>query len=522
MVAPSQYAHMPNDNQTSLVFPDIDQAFQTTIRLPLPLVYGNKDYRNREKLLLRMAEIIVTSGVESAFVTDALEREHAADVNQQVPFTDRRRDGVQQHARRSLRCTIARILSNESHRQFSCHLAESPLLRWFCHYGEVGVIRVPSKSTLQRMESSVPAAVMERVNALLLICASTIDGDGQSPVQLAEPIDLSVVWIDTTCAELDIHYPVDWALLRDGTRSIIRSIRVMRKHGLKHRMPEPSVFVAQMNQYSIAMTGASRKGRGGEKASSRKTVLRAMKRLAKKVIRHGRRYLALLLKYWKDTDLSEAQALDIAGRLERVLDLMPIAIKQAHERIIGERLVPTKKKLLSLYEPHARVYVRGKSGSDAEFGLQMILSESAEGLIVDCQLRPDDIAADATLLVPTLTRIKGTFGASAARAAVTDRGFSSAENSVKLMDLGIQDVTLPRSPKAMKKMLSKPHLRQLQKRRSQTEARIGIFKANFLGDNIPTKGLKAQQRYVAWATLAHNLWVLARLERISDVAANAA
>jgi hypothetical protein len=65
MVAPSQYAHMPNDNQTSLVFPDIDQAFQTTIRLPLPLVYGNKDYRNREKLLLRMAEIIVTSGVES-------------------------------------------------------------------------------------------------------------------------------------------------------------------------------------------------------------------------------------------------------------------------------------------------------------------------------------------------------------------------------------------------------------------------------------------------------------------------
>lgn len=56
---------MPNDNQTSLVFPDIDQAFQTTIRLPLPLVYGNKDYRNREKLLLRMAEIIVTSGVES-------------------------------------------------------------------------------------------------------------------------------------------------------------------------------------------------------------------------------------------------------------------------------------------------------------------------------------------------------------------------------------------------------------------------------------------------------------------------
>jgi len=102
MDASSQYDRMPNDNQTNLVFPDIDQTFQTTIRLPLPLVYGNKDYRNREKLLQRMAEIIVTSGVESAFVTDALEREHAADVNQQVPFKDRRGDGVQQHARRGI------------------------------------------------------------------------------------------------------------------------------------------------------------------------------------------------------------------------------------------------------------------------------------------------------------------------------------------------------------------------------------------------------------------------------------
>jgi len=287
-------------------------------------------------------------------------------------------------------------------------------------------------------------------------------------------------------------------------------------------MPEPSSFVAQMNQYSIAMTGASRKGRGADKAISRKSVLRAMKRLAKKVIRHGRRYLELLMTSWHGTDLSEAQALDIAGRLKHVLDLMPMAIKQAHERIIGERLVPNKKKLLSLYEPHAQVYVRGKSGSDTEFGLQMILSESADGLIVDCQLLSKAIAPDCTLLMPTLTRIKSTFGPSAARAAVTDRGFASVENSGKMTELGIEDVTLPRSPKAMKKMMSKPHLRQLQKRRSQTEARIGIFKANFLGDSIPTKGLEAQQRYVAWATLAHNLWVLARLESVSDVAARAA
>ena len=66
----------------------------------------------------------------------------------------------------------------------------------------------------------------------------------------------------------------------------------------------------------------------------------------------------------------------------------------------------------------------------------------------------------------------------------------------------------------MEKALQDDAFRALHQRRAQTEARIGIFKANFLGDCLPTKSRKAQHRYVAWATLAHNLWVLARREVI--------
>ena len=54
---------------------------------------------------------------------------------------------------------------------------------------------------------------------------------------------------------------------------------------------------------------------------------------------------------------------------------MPAAIAQAHERIIGERVVPNDDKILSLYQPHAQVYVRGKAGADVEFGLQLLISE---------------------------------------------------------------------------------------------------------------------------------------------------
>jgi hypothetical protein len=51
---------------------------------------------------------------------------------------------------------------------------------------------------------------------------------------------------------------------------------------------------------------------------------------------------------------------------------------------------------------------------------------------------------------------------------------------------------------------------ELQKRRSETEARISIFKNGFLGSPLLSKGHENQSREVAWSVLVHNLWVIAR------------
>lgn len=488
---------------------------QTRIRLPLPIVVGNRDYHERESLLRRMDELLRTSGIEAGFVAETVGlAETVKQVATGMILGDRERLRVQAEAHRTLRCSVARILSNESHRSFSAHLAESPLLQWFCACETLGVVQVPSKSSLQRMEASISREVLNQLNVLLLKQSTLVNASGVSLLGLAQPTDLSVVWMDTTCAKLDIHYPSDWSLLRDGTRSIMRAIQVIRSHGLKVRMPDPKSFVSTMNRHSIAMSGASRRGRGGDKQTARKAVLRAMKRVVVTVLRHARSYHAALTSDWSITDLSRAQAMLLLDRLQALIDRMPAAVKQAHERIIGERVVPNADKLLSLYQPHALVYVRGKAGADAEFGLQLLLGESAEGLIVDCTLTDDRVANDSTLLIPALKRIRAEHGQDAATGIVTDRGFFSAANSQILRDLGIHDATLPRSPSDMEKALQDDAFRALHQRRAQTEARIGIFKANFLGDCLPTKSRKAQHRYVAWATLAHNLWVLARREVI--------
>lgn len=494
-----------------IVFPG-DFAEQSKIRLPLPIVKGNRDYTEKEDLLIRMNAILLESGVEKEFIQHAVReaRSSSDDI-----LSDRRRDSVQEYAKQALRCTIARVLSNESHRLFSVHLAESPLLQWFCGCSQLDHVQVPSKSTIQRMESGVSTEIITLLNALLLQRSREVDTNGESILGLADPIDLSVIWMDATCAKLNIHYPVDWTLLCDGTKSIMRAIMVIRNHGLKHRMPDPESFIAVMNQQAMAMTGSSRRGPGKDKARARKKVLRTMKKVAGKVQEHGRRYRELLKKHWKETDLSESQVQQIINRIDNILDQFPAAIKQAHERIIGGRNVPNEEKILSLYEPHSNIYVRGKSGSYAEFGLQMLLTESAEGLIIDCHLIPDGVANDSTLLVPTIKRIQDTFDTNVVKIVVADRGFSTAANSAALKALNIGDSTLPRSPEEMKKLLDDPEHRKLHKRRAQTEARIGIFKANFIGDHLPTKGLPAQQRFVAWATLSHNIWVLARLDPVA-------
>ena len=88
------------------------------------------------------------------------------------------------------------------------------------------------KSTLQRMESEVPLAVLAAAHALLLNTVAAVPPtDGPSLLGLAEPVDLAVIWMDSTCVQLDIHYPTDWVLLRDATRTSIKAIMIVRSHG---------------------------------------------------------------------------------------------------------------------------------------------------------------------------------------------------------------------------------------------------------------------------------------------------
>jgi hypothetical protein len=242
----------------------------------------------------------------------------------------------------ALRVTLARTICGGSYRSFAARLADSTLLQWFCRMERMGrLAKIPGKSQLQRYQGMVRESELREVVEGLLESAAEED----SPLELKERVELGTQFLDSTCVKLNIHYPTDWVLLRDATRTLMKATILIRRRGLKVRMREPREFLKGMNRLSMEMSKNARRA-GSRRA--RKTTLRRMKRAVKTLQAHARRHRDLLAQRWTETELSQAEAQQIIDRMETILERLPHAVKQAHERIIGGRQVLNEEKILSL------------------------------------------------------------------------------------------------------------------------------------------------------------------------------
>ncbi len=482
---------------SSLIIP-----FPAELRPRLPTIVGNVDYRTLRQRLEQIDSLLHASGLERQFVERAL---HGWLPPAGPAPSARKQQKFQQRCRRALRCNILRTLLQEDYRGFSCQLAGNPLYQWFCLIDALDQVRVPSKSELQRFAHWLPAPDLRELSNALLRRAL----DQPKQLRLREPLDLEAYFLDTTALKANIHFPVDWVLLRDGVRTLMKATTLIRAQGLKGRMPPPQEFLRRINRLSIEMTHQRRTvdGRRG-----RKRVLRQMKKLVKVVRAHARRHRHRLDAQWQQTELTRPQVEQILQRLDRVLELLPRAQQQAHDRIIGGRLVENREKILSLYEPDVHVIVRGKAGAEVEFGNTALLGENRQGLIVDFQVYQETAPADAHLLVESLERVQAGLGRTVG-AVAADRGFANAINHEGLATAGIFNGICPRHPQQLKDRMQEQKFVRLQRRRSQTEARIGILKNGFFGRPMRAKGFAHRELAVAWGVLTHNLWMLARLRK---------
>jgi len=471
---------------------------QRELRPALPTVYGPKDYREFRATLEEMDRILDVTGIENRFIMRML----SSDTKDSSATTLEKKHKI---CRAALRYSILLTVTGKTYRGLAVAVADSQLFQWFTGTARLDGIHPLSKSTIERLEKLIPSNELSE----LIHDLNNVAADEKMAKELFDrgvALEMDQVFADTTCVRTNIHFPIDWLLLRDATRTLIKAIVLIREHGLKYRIGRPENFIKEMNKLCIEMTN-TRKKKGAKK--SRKMIFRRMKRLMKTIQSHAENYHRELKAHWEGTDWSEAQAQNVLDQIENILEQLPQAIKQAHERIIGERKVATEKKILSLYEHDTRVIVRGKAGAEVEFGNALYLAEQIDGLIVDWKFIKEQPQVDHKLVEASLERIEQAYGKP--ECYVADRGFDAPSVRELLKKLNIVNGVCPRSVPLLKEKLENEDFCILQKRRAQTEARIGIFKNAYLGKPLRSKGFLNRKIRIEWCVLAHNLWKLSRM-----------
>jgi hypothetical protein len=197
----------------------------------------------------------------------------------------------------------------------------------------------------------------------------------------------------------------------------------------------------------------------------------------------------------------------ILKRVDGILTQVDRVIHQAHERVIGERRVPNQRKILSVYEDHVHVIVRGKAGSEVEFGNALYIAEQEDGIIVDYYLCEDASPGDPALLSDSINRAKTGLGITPAVIA-GDRGFDSPAVRKTFEAMDTYNAVASRSVPKMEAQLRDETFCGHQNRRAQTEGRIAILKG-FTANPMLQKGIKRRKIHVSLSILSHNLWKMA-------------
>jgi IS5 family transposase len=171
--------------------------------------------------------------------------------------------------------------------------------------------------------------------------------------------------------------------------------------------------------------------------------------------------------------------------------------------------VPASEKVVSLFEPHADIIVKG--GREVQYGHKINLATGRSGLILDVVVETGN-PADAERFLPMLERHIASHG-QPPRQIAGDGGYASTANVTQAKALGVSDVAFHKKGhlgiEAMVK--SRWVYRKLRNFRAGIEANISCLKRAFGLARCTWRGLAHFTSYVWSSVVAYNLALCARL-----------
>jgi IS5 family transposase len=174
---------------------------------------------------------------------------------------------------------------------------------------------------------------------------------------------------------------------------------------------------------------------------------------------------------------SQGSAKRLVETFNHFIPLARKVIQQTTRRILKDEQVPAQEKIVSTFEEHTDIIVRGKKAKPVEYGHKIWLNE-VEGGIVSHYRILDGNPSEEKQWKPSLKAHIKTFQHPPVQASA-DRGLSSDPNEKLAHDLGVRYVVIPKRGYRSKARLKHEHKAWFVKGRhwhAGVEGRISVLK----------------------------------------------
>lgn len=374
-----------------------------------------------------------------------------------------------------LRAGIVMQIQGFTYQELAIYISDSHTFRAFCRVGT----REPSRSALQEGIAKITPATWEKINRGLLVSAQE------------EGIEKGrVIRIDSTPVESDIHQPSDARLLEDAVRVMARLVKQARESF-------PKISFADRNRAVKRRVTAIAYGR---KEANRQANYRALMKYTEETLGYLKGAMAAVpasdsWRKWRE------KAGRIAGLTKRVLS-------QTQKRVFENEQVKSDEKVVSLFEPHSDIIVKGSR--DITYGHKVNLTAGKSGMVLDLVVEEGN-PCDSTRALPMVVRQTEIYGRPPRQCAF-DGGYASKDNLRVIKDLGIKDVMFQkkRGLKVEEMTRSEWVYMKLRRFRAGIESVISCLKRAFGWSRCTWKSLEGFKAYLWSSAVAFNLAFLGK------------
>jgi IS5 family transposase len=393
-----------------------------------------------------------------------------------------------------LRMLALKHLRDWSYDELEREVTGSLVYRRFCR---IDAGKVPDAKTMVRLGQVVDGATLRCLLQRLVTVAATVGVTKGKKMR-----------VDTTVVEAPIHHPTDSGLCEDVIRVLSRSMRRLAHAGVELGFKLRNVRRSVSHRMREIAQGLRRRGERAKRAIRK--PYRRLLRITGRLVRQAERA----------AEQAQQQLGKMRGHRRRRVDKLASTIasaaahgrqvmRQTRARVLGAQ-TRTPGKIVSIFEPWAKIIRKGKLDRPTEFGVVVKVQEAEGGVVTDIAV--DEARADALLLVPTVEHHQNLFG-QVPRTVATDRGFFSSRGERRLIEMGVKHPVLPRPGHRTRERVMHERQRWFKRERAWRaggEARISRLKNTFGMQRSPYRGRTGVDRCIGWAAVANNLVAIGR------------